>query len=127
MRAGALGGVHRGQAGERRTVLDAALVERLAQLRAVHPARVRRQQSGDVVRQAVGRRLRRRAGLRWPGACVPVVEVSTAKSTTPGVVTDAAAPTGVSSSSSSICSKRMSRTSDASPRTVRAAANAISQ
>lgn len=34
---------------------------------------------------------------------------------------------GVSSSSSNICSNRMSRTSEASPRTARAAANAISQ
>lgn len=44
-----------------------------------------------------------------------------------GQVTVATVDTGVWSSSSSIASKRMSRTSDCSPRTARAADNAISQ
>ena len=57
----------------------------------------------------------------------PSWKVSTAKSTTPGDVTSASADTGVSWSTNNICSKRTSRTSDASPRTVRAAVSAISQ
>ena len=50
--------------------------------------------------------------------CSPSWSVSITNVTTPGASTDAMAPTGVSSSSSSISSKRISRTSDASPRTV---------
>ncbi len=126
--AGSVGGVRRTQTGEGRTVLHAALVEPLPHLGAVHPARVRGQQRRHVQRGRLVLIVERRAGRRWRAVRVPVLgTVSTAKSTTPGDCTVATAPTGVSSSSSSICSKRTSRTSDASPRTVWAAANAISQ
>ena len=57
----------------------------------------------------------------------PSLLVSTEKLASVGVSTDATAPTVVSASSNSICSKRISRTSAASPKTSRAAASAISQ
>ena len=113
-------GVRGGQTGERRTVTG---------------YRARRTDSRNSVPSTRHGCAASRAAMSYAGgwasssaACRAAVArrvfspswwVSTAKSTTPGASTDATASIGVWSSSSSICSKRMSRTSDASPRTVR--------
>ena len=64
-----LAGVHGGQTGERRTVLNTTLVQALAHLGAVLAARMRGKQRGDVVAR-VAAHPRRRAGPRWLAALV---------------------------------------------------------
>ena len=99
--------------------MDTAQVELIPQVIAFGGVRMHRQQVGEVVRGrpiVVPRRHADRAEARRERS--PSWVVSTTNGTTPGASTVAVTPMGVSSSSSSGRSKRMSRISDASPSTV---------
>ena len=103
-----------GQSGERRTEPDTPSTEPRPQFIAVHATAMRRQQRGHVQRRRCPGPPR--AVPRGPPHRSPCCSVRTMNSATPGASTDATAPTEVCRSSSSISSKRRSRTSDCSPR-----------